>query len=448
MTTTPSLGSSSLDVNAIVTSLVANKRAAKDKQIASAQDKATTQLSAIGNFKSALASLKAAMDTLATGKAFHALKTAVGDPAVLAASTDEHAQANAYKVVVSALATSQKTSSPAFASSTAALGGGSLTLSLGEGKMTIDLDAADSLQTVRDRINKASDNPGVTAAIITGSDGAHLVLTSARTGAANAFSVSSSGGAELAKLEFDATTGTPTVAAGDAKFTIDGTAATSASNTVADAVDGLTLTLAKTGETTVNITTDTSAAVTAVQGLATAYNAFMTTYHQLTLYDKTNKQVGALIGDATVNSIKNQVTSVLGGVSGGPGGGPHSMSDLGVAFQVDGTVKFDMAKLQKVLATSPKETEALFVGEKGIAARLTNAINGWTGTTGILSQRADNLNKRLDDLDEQHTALDEKMTAYTKQLTKRYTDLDNLMAKLGNTSSYLSQQFEALTKKD
>jgi flagellar hook-associated protein 2 len=37
------------------------------------------------------------------------------------------------------------------------------------------------------------------------------------------------------------------------------------------------------------------------------------------------------------------------------------------------------------------------------------------------------------------------MKAYSDRLTKQYTALDTMMTKLSNTSSFLQQQFDALT---
>jgi flagellar hook-associated protein 2 len=445
--TAVSIGSSSIDVNSIVTNLVNNKRAAKDKQLSDATTANTTQISAVGNFTSSLTSLQSAIKALTDGTAFTTQKTSVGDSTILSATTDSTAQPNSYNIVVGNLATSQKTTSPAVTDAKTAVGTGTLTVAIGDKSMDLSIASpANTLQDIRDAINKSSDNPGVTASIVTGSDGAHLVLTSTATGAANAFSVSASGGdGGLSSLAFDPTKDTATVKAQDANFTIDGLAATSASNTTATAIDGVTLTFAKAGTSTVNITNDTSAATNAVQGLVTAYNAFVSTYQTLTKYDSTNNQVGALIGDATVMSIKSQVSNLLGSQATGVTAGPRSLSDLGVTFQVDGTLKFDSTKLTKSLATNPKETQNLLSGSAGLAPKLDKLITSWTSSTGILTQRTANLNQKAKDIDTQKTALDTQMADYTTRLTKQYAALDAMMTKLSGTSSYLQQQFDALT---
>ncbi|SDF09362.1 flagellar filament capping protein FliD [Dyella sp. 333MFSha] len=446
---TVTLGSSSIDVASIVTNLVNNKRAAKDSQISTAQTSTSTQISAIGNFTSSLTSLQAAIKSLTDGTAFSTLKTSIGDSTVLSATTDSTAKANVYNIAVTQLATSQKTTSGAFASArTTEVGTGTLSIAVGDKSMSVDIASpANTLQDVRDAINNSKSNPGVTASIVTGTDGAHLVLTSQTTGAANAFTVTSSGGdGGLAQLDFDPATDTPTIKAQDALFTVDGTAASSPTNTTSTAIDGVTLSLAKTGSSSITISNDTSSVSTAMQSLVTAYNSFVSTYSTLTKYDATNQQVGALIGDATVNSIKSQVSQLLGSQLTGATASPRSLSDLGVSFQVDGTLKFDTTKLTSALSSNPSGVKDLLSGTNGIAPKLDKLVTGWTSSSGILTQRTTNLNAKLKDLADQQTAWDSTMTDYTKRLTTQYTALDTMMTKLSSTSSYLTQQFDALTK--
>jgi flagellar hook-associated protein 2 len=447
-TNTINLGSSSLDVAGVVKGLSDNKRREPDKAIAKLYDTNKTKISAVGNFTSSLTNLQNAMKALSDGTAFKTHKTTVSEPTVLTAVTDADAQSNTYTIDVTKLATAQKTNSVPFASSKTVLGSGSLTFSIGDKAMTIDIKPpGNTLENIRDVINKASNNPGVTASIVTGSDGAHLTLTSASTGKQNAFKVTANGDPALQQLAFDPVTDTATTIAQDAEFTIDGnTKATSPTNTVASAIDGVTLTLSKVGTATMAIQTDTSAVATGLTSLVTAYNQFVALYQTLTKYDQTNQQVGALIGDATVTSIKSQMTALLGSQSSGNTAGPRSLSDLGVAFQLGGTLKFDATKLTKALATSPGETQALLSGPQGVTVKLDKMIADWTSSKGILSQRTANLNSSKKDIDKKSADFEITMQSFVDRITKQYTALDTMMTKLGSTSSYLQQQFDALSK--
>jgi flagellar hook-associated protein 2 len=118
-----------------------------------------------------------------------------------------------------------------------------------------------------------------------------------------------------------------------------------------------------------------------------------------------------------------------------------------VSFQVDGTLKYDSTKLTSALSANPSGVKDLLSGTtNGIAPKLDKLITGWTSSSGILTQRTANLNQKIKDLADQQTAWDQTMTDYTTRLTTQYTALDTMMTKLSSTSSYLTQQFDALTK--
>jgi flagellar hook-associated protein 2 len=445
-TNTINLGSSSIDVASIVTNLTNNKRKATDKALAAQTASNKTQISALGNFTASLTNLQNAMKALADGSAFKAHKTSVSEPTVLGAVAEPDARPNTYTIAVSKLATAQKTTSVAFAGGKAAVGSGTLTIAIGAKSMSLDIKSpANTLENIRDAINKASGNPGVTASIVTGLDGAHLTLTSSSTGKQNAFTVSASGDAGLSQLAFDPATDSATITAQDAEFTIDNLPATSPTNTVASAIDGVTLTLSKAGTSTIAIQTDTSAVATGLTSLVTAYNQFISQYQTLTKYDATNQQVGALIGDATVTSVKSQMSTLLGSQSSANKTGPRSLSDLGVAFQLGGTLKFDATKLTTALATFPGETQDLLSGSQGVTVTLDKMIADWTSSKGILSQRTANLNTRAKDIVKKTADFEVSMQTFVDRITKQYTALDTMMTKLGSTSSYLQQQFDALS---
>ena len=84
--------------------------------------------------------------------------------------------------------------------------------------------------------------------MIAGTDGAHLLLSSSQTGAANTIAVSETdAGNALAALTYGSgNTGnyTQNAPAADASFSIAGVGYTSPSNTVSNAISGVTLDLA------------------------------------------------------------------------------------------------------------------------------------------------------------------------------------------------------------
>lgn len=451
--TTPTTGlltslgvGSGLDVASLVDKLVAAKKAPQQDQITNQAAAANTELSALGQVSAALSALQSAMAPLSDGSAFASRTVTSSDTTVLGAGSDGTAVNGNYNIVVNKLASSLKASSGAFASSSTAVGTGTLTLAVAGKSMSLTLDSTNnSLAAVRDAINKASNNPGVSATIVTGSDGAHLVLSSTQTGAANGFTVSSSGGdGGLAALNYDVAASSGNAlsvitAASDANYTIDGLAANSASNTVSTAIDGITLNLIKVGSSTLSVSNDSSKATNALTNLVSTYNSFVGIYQNLTKYDPTSGTAGAMIGDATLNSINSTLSSIVGGTANGA-----TLSSIGISLQVDGTLKLDSGTLATALSDGGKTVGNLFAGTGGFAAKLNTPLSTWVGDSGLLAGRTTSLSQQLTDLSSQQTALNSRMDDLTARYQAQFTALDTLMSKLNSTSSYLTQQFAAL----
>ncbi|HEY8585897.1 MAG TPA: flagellar filament capping protein FliD [Rhodanobacter sp.] len=436
---------SGIDVSSLVTQLVAARKAPLQNQITSQATSANTQLSALGQVSAALSALQSAMAPISDGSAFSSRSVSSSDTDILSASASGSAVTGSYDVVVTKLASALKTSSGAFADSTTQVGTGTLTISVGGQAMNLSIDGSNgSLASIRDAINKASDNPGVNATIVNGTDGAHLVLSGTKTGADNGFTVSSSGGdGGLAALKYDPAgsgNGLSVIrAAADAEYTIDGLAAHSAGNSISTAIDGITLNLAALGSTTVSVANDPAKATGALTNLVSTYNSFVGIYQSLTRYDATSGTAGAMIGDATINGINSTLSRIIGGTANGA-----TLSSIGISLQVDGTLKLDSGKLSAALADGGKQVGALFGGTDGLSAKLGTQLTQWVGSNGILASRTDSIGQQLADLKNRQATLDNRMAALTARYQTQFTALDTLMSKLNNTSSYLTQQFDAL----
>ena len=438
---------SGLDVATLVTQLVNAKKAPQQNQITDQAQTANTQLSGLGQVNAALSALQSAMASISDGSAFTAHSVSSSDTTILNATATGSAVAGSYKIEVTQLASALKASSGAFTDSSTKVGTGTLTIAVGDQTMNLSIDDSNnSLASIRDAINKSTDNPGVSATIVTGTDGAHLVLSGTRTGAANGFTVSSSGGdGGLAALNYDASAGsgnnlTAINAASDALYTIDGLAANSAGNSISTAIDGLTLNLSTLGTSTVSVANDPSKATSALTNLVNTYNSFVGIYQNLTKYDATTKTAGAMIGDATLNGINSTLSRIVGGSTNGA-----TLSSIGISLQVDGTLKLDSDKLTAALADGGKQVSDVFGGDNGFAAQLGTQLTSWVGDNGVLAGRTDSISQQLKDLGDQQTALNARMDSLTARYQAQFTALDTLMSKLNNTSSYLTQQFDALT---
>jgi flagellar hook-associated protein 2 len=339
----------------------------------------------------------------------------------------------------------------------AVVGTGTLKISLGAASFNVNLTSAnDTVAGLAAAINSATGNPGVTATVITGTDGAHLILSSTLTGAANSIQVAETdGGTALSALTYSAgstTHYTQNTPAQDAAFSISGINHTSASNTVSDALSGVTLNLlattaAGTGAgSSVNLTvaSDTAAITTNVGAFVTAYNALVGSISSLSSYDPTTQTAGPMLGDALLSGIRNEIRSSLSSLVNTGSATYTSLASVGITTKSDGTLALNPATLQTALTSAPSAVSALFSGKNGIAVSLNTRITADLATGGSVDARSKTLVKQENDLTNQTKNLDAQMAALTTSLTQQYATLNTLLSKLQSTSAALTQQLSSL----
>ncbi|WP_082190382.1 flagellar filament capping protein FliD [Frateuria defendens] len=435
---------SGLNVDAIVTAMVNARQAGPQAQIDAKTKQDQALIAGLTALGSSLGSLQSALDKLSASTTYQTYTATFSDSTVAAATTLPNAIPGTYNIDVTALATAQKRTSSVFASG-AAVGSGTLSIAVGGKTLDLAVSGTDTLSSLATAINNSSDNPGVSAAVINGSNGSQLVLTSTRTGVANAFTVSASGdsSSSLAGLATSLNTAGGNEAS-DAKLTIDGIPVSSSGNAVSGALNGVTLNLTKVGSAQLTVAQDTSAVSDAVQGFVDAYNGYAGMVGTLSSYDPSTGTAGVLLGDTTLSSIQRQVSSVLSSKVGGNAIG--TLASLGITRTADGTLSVDAGKLNAALSGNPSAVQDLFAGPDGYATRLDSALDHYTGSSGIVQTRIGSLNDALTGLQKQTTALNQRMQVYEAQLRQQYTNLDKLISSLNNTSSYLTQSLEALNK--
>ncbi|AMM14693.1 flagellar hook protein FliD [Burkholderia sp. PAMC 28687] len=468
---------STMDVNSLVSAIVSAKVAGQTDAITNKTNTDNTQLSAVGSLKSILSLLQSSLSTLADGTALTSY-TASADGKGLTASTTAGAVPGSYDVAVSNIAKSQSITSGKFTTG-ASLGTGTMQLSVGGKSTSITIDSSNNtIDGIAAAINSASGNPGITAAVVNGTDGAHLVLRSSSTGVANGIAVSITGsGSSDALNNLNVTSGqaptpastvetdpssytgpigtsitggsanwTQSVSGVDAHFTIAGTAASSASNTITAALSGVsvTLTSAAVGTTqTITVAQDTTGLTTTLNSFVTAYNNYVSTVKSLTSFDSTatkGSQGGTLLGDSMLNAITSTISSLIsGGV--GTGSSKASLAAIGISLQPDGTLKTDAAALGTAVTSGSATLSTLFNAKTGVASKLNASLTSILATGGAIDTRTTALNADLKSLTDQQTSL----TAYTAELTTSYnaqfTALNTLMSQTANNANYLTALF-------
>ena len=400
--------------------------------------------------------LQSASDKLRLSTSFDRTATSVSDTGVLSATGSSTATPGSYAIRITQLAQSNQITNTSTKTVTATTtdivsgSSGTFTLQVGSGaNQTVSLSATATLDDLKNAINDLG--AGVTASIInTGSDTTpayRLVLTSTSTGSGNGITIV----ADDTTLDFANSSGTGGVdtlqAAQDATLivgdpTLNPVTLQRSSNTVSDAISGVTLTLTgTTGSSTVrvNVTRDTSAVKENIKALATAYNEVVKFINERNTYDVTTKQGGNFFNEPTVRGILSQIRTALSSSVAGLST-LSTVGELGFKTERDGTVTVDEAKLDTSLSASYSAVKNLFIMQTtstGIAQLITNAVDTVDDAVGgALTLRKSGLTKEITNLTDEIAKKEDLLAQYEDRLKRQYAALDGLLAQLkGQMSS-------------
>ena len=445
---------SGLDIQGIVTQLVNAEGAPQQQILTNRQTAFNTTLSALGQLKSGLSSVQTAADALQNLDTFRTRTATVSNSTILSATAIPGTAMGTYQVEVDQLATAQKLASAGFASATSTVGSGTLNFTTAGGSsFSVSVAATDTLANIRDNINAASGNNGVQASIINVDNGSggtvsKLVLTATNTGSSNSITVTAadsdgnntdtSGLSALASNNL-----TQVSAAQDAIIKIDGMQVTSATNSVSTAVTGLTLNLnqAQVGTSVaVTVGVDTSPITKALQTLVTNYNNYQSTNSSLTSYDQTSNQAGALLGDATANSVNNALRSLMGKNYTTGSTTVQNLADIGIQVDKNGVMSLDTSKLQQALTSDPNAVKSLLSGPTtGLSAQIDNVLNPYLQYNGFFDTRTESINNQLKSITQQQTDLQARLDQYQKSLMSQFTAMDSYVAQMNQSLSFLSK---------
>jgi len=439
---------SGLDIGGLVSQLVAAEAEPVNARLNNKQTDLDSELSAFGTLKSALSAFQTSVTKLEDAKTFQVFTPSSSNESVFTASTDTTAVAGSYSIEVVQLAQAEKLRSIDFTDSSEVIGTGTLDISLGAATFQLTIDSTNNtLAGIRDAINAAVDNPGISASLITVDSGTQLILTSNEVGASNTISVTAvddatTDGFDLTRLDSANLTNLQT--ASDAIINVDSQTVTRSSNNFSDVISGITFNLVKAqpGTTeTLSVVSDTQTIKKDIQSFVTNYNTLVGVMKGLSNYDISTKVSGPLNGDSVVRGIEGSLRQARSAVI--PGAFAN-LSSLGITLDDTGSLKIDDTVMDANIASSLSDVKQFFSASDGIAQTFSAAISGYVESDGIIDTRRDGLQNRLDGIDDRRDVLDRRMAALEARLNAQFTAMDILVSQLRNTGTFLTQQLQSL----
>lgn len=450
---------SGMDINGIVSQLVAAEGQPQFNAITRQETAAKAQVSGLGSLKSALSSFQTAVQKLNDINLFKTHKAVSGNESIVKATAGSGSAAGLHVMQVTQLAKAQSSiATTEFTGSTEVVGTGTMTFSVGaKTPFAVTIDASNNtLAGIRDAINSAADNNGVTASIINVNNATNtgtiskLVLTAKDTGVANGFSVAVTGDAGLSRLDTSVPANFTGVAAADAKILMDGQAATRSSNVITDVLQGVTLNLqsaaALNTDVNVDITLDNAAIKETISGFVTAYNALNSTTTSLGKFAGTaGGSNGALLGDSTLRAIKNDLRQQASNPVTSASSSFNTLKTIGIDIDKDGVMTLDSTKLDQALSTNLSSVSDVFSSTDGVATRLKTKVTQYLQTGGPLDTRQTSLNKQLKALSDKRNMVQLHLDNVQKGLLKQFIAMDTAVGRFQSTGTFLSNQLAQLS---
>jgi flagellar hook-associated protein 2 len=293
-----------------------------------------------------------------------------------------------------------------------------------------------TLQQAADYIN--SSNYGVTANVVTDTQGSRLVFVSKTSGAAGNLTVTSSA------LHF--TQGTAGV---DAQLNVDGVPIDSSTNTVTTALPGVTLNLASASPgtpVTVSVAADTSQATQTINSFVSAYNTVVNDINSQFTLDA-NAQEGPLAGNSGLRSLQSQLLSAISySVSGT--GQYVNLQSLGIEMQDNGTLQVNSKVFTDAITNHYQDFQNFFqsLSPQGLGNFFGNQMTQMTDPTeGPIAAAVTGLQQTNQSLTGDINDFEARMTSLQQQLTQEYSAVNATLEQYPVLMQEISTQLDSLS---
>lgn len=377
--------------------------------------------------------------------------------AISIGSTQGSAVSGSHQIDVTQLAASQRNRSSEYTSSTETLNSGSafdITVTSNGSTQTISVDAGDDTPAgVVAAINASG--TGFTATLIdTDTAGTNYrIVLQGPSGEDNAFTVSST-----PDLGFH-TAGNQLQSAANALLTVDGMSIERTSNTISDAISGVTLNLnAVASGTSLQVTNDTTTLKEKLKELVATYNVVQVVLNELSDPDSTEEEVGGALSNdmAFVRSVRDAIYAAVTTDSSTPSGDVSALRDLGIELTKTGSLSFNEATYDEVvlnnfsdvvtmLSAGTTNQSAYDGADQGLAFDSMEVINGLMDSIdGIFAVREDTATQQLRTYEDRLLAIELRMEKVYQSYLKQFSVMEDLVNTLNGTRDYVKQQLDSI----
>jgi flagellar hook-associated protein 2 len=225
----------------------------------------------------------------------------------------------------------------------------------------------------------------------------------------------------------------------NAEFTLDGLAIVAQDNSVADALEGVTIDLKTIGEASIVIDKDKEGTKENLQTFVDAYNEVMTIIKDQMVVEEGQDRNKKLAGEPFLARLKADLQDIVAKEIDGLSGTFESLAMIGISTDTKSKLTIDSEELDEALDKDINGIGNVFTFEdSGITAALLEVADRYVdGDESILEERKDAFQERVEDYNDRIEDLEERVAALRIQMTKRFTSLEQTMSALNQQSSAL-----------
>ena len=353
------------------------------------------------------------------------------------------ASAGSHTITVNNLAQTSSNYSDTITNSADVLSG-TLTLQVGSGTATtITIDSSNNtLATLATAINGAS--LGVTASVITDTAGSRLSLVSNTNGTAGQLTVTSA----VSDTTTGSSVGFSVGSTGkNASLIVDGITLSTASNTVSNAIPGVTFQLlaSDTGTSVqVQIANDDSAVMSAVNDVVTAYNAVITDINTQEGKDSSGNPE-PLFGSSTLALLQSQLGQAL--LGGSASGTINNIGQLGLSVNNDGTLTLSTDTLQSALDNNYADVTGFLQNSGSFGSNFNKVLNslGSQAPSGEIYLALQANSSEETDLSSSITKQDARIATDKTNLTTELNTANEILQSIPSQLDEINQLYSAIS---
>ena len=455
---------SGIDTSALAQSLVDAERIPAEDAINTKITKSEAKISGYAAITYSANELKNAFSGLNDVSDFNSLAVRNSNSTAFGVTTSSFASLGDYQIDVRTLARPQRAVSDGFASPSTALSASDFVLKLAiHGGTATDIAIAADKSAPADMVDAINAaGLGVTAQLVNTGDGSgapYKFILTGTSGELQDFTLTSDDGSGTPVSGLDFNTDAPLQTATDASVVINGVTFKRSTNSIGDAVKGVTLDLYSTTSSpaTVNMTRDTSALKEKFKTLVTAYNDALSMMNVLGDRNSTVEEYGgSLFGDSTVRTMKSMFRDMILGASTTPGTNATYLWQAGINLTKDGPIELDETKLDAALTGNFDNVVKMMTGNEqsltsfstdpaGIAGEAVRKLTKLVATDGVLTKQTDSTTTQIDRYKKDLEALSDRMDKLLKRYQSDLGAMDTFVSQSTSTRNSLKQTFDSMS---